>query len=117
MLGFDDVHAYRGPHPYFGALIGRYGNRIANGRFRLDQTEYVLATNNGPNQLNGGLRGFDKALWRAELISTALGPSLSLKHRSADGDEGYPGNLTTTVAYTLTPENELRIDYSDPTLT
>ncbi len=111
VLGFDALESYFGPHPFFGALIGRYGNRIAKGRFRLDDRDYVLATNNGPNHLHGGPRGFDRVVWAAELLVTNEGPSLRLSHRSEDGDEGYPGTLTATVTYTITENDELRIDY------
>ncbi len=115
VLGFGTLERYQGPHPYFGALIGRFGNRIAGGRFRLDQHDYVLSTNDGANHLHGGLRGFDRAFWAGELINSKDGPALSLKHTSVDGDEGYPGTLATTVIYTLTERNELRIDYSATT--
>ena len=111
-LGFDTLEGYLGDHPYFGATIGRYGNRIAGGRFSLDGRQYTLATNNGPNHLHGGLRGFDKALWRAEDASSASGgDSVRLNYTSPDGEEGYPGQLDVTVQYTL-KGTELRIDYT-----
>ena len=111
VLGFDALEGYFAPHPFFGALIGRHANRIAKGRFRLDERDYVLATNDGPNHLHGGSRGFDKVVWGAELLAWDEGPALRLKHRSEDGDEGYPGTLTATVTYTITENDELRIDY------
>ncbi len=115
VLGFDSLDGYLKQHPFFGALVGRYGNRIANGRFRLDGVEYKLATNNGKNHLHGGIRGFDKAVWQARGLDTPDGPAVELTHVSRDGDEGYPGTLTATVVYTVTPKDELRIDYSATT--
>ena len=112
VLGFDTAEEYLGRHPYFGALIGRFGNRIARGRFSLDGNAYVLATNDGVNHLHGGERGFDRALWRAEAGQTAEGSALSLENISPDGEEGYPGALTAKAVYTLTEKDELRIDYS-----
>ena len=111
VLGFEALESYFGPHPFFGALIGRYANRIGKGRFRLDDRDYVLATNHGPNHLHGGPRGFDKVMWGAELVAANEGPALRLSHRSEDGDEGYPGTLTVLVTYTITENDELRIDY------
>ncbi|MEJ7604798.1 MAG: aldose epimerase family protein [Bryobacteraceae bacterium] len=110
VLGFDSLAGYLKENPYFGALIGRYGNRIAKGRFRLNRTEYKLAVNNGPNHLHGGIKGFDKVLWAASNIS-AGSPALELAYTSKDGEEGYPGNLTVKVVYTLTEDNGLKIDY------
>lgn len=119
VLGFDELKAYqRQPpydSPYFGALIGRYGNRIAKGKFTLDGKEYTLATNNGPNTLHGGKRGFDKVVWQATPSTSADGPTLTLKYTSKDGEEGYPGNLTATVVYTLTNTDALRIEYTATT--
>jgi aldose 1-epimerase len=109
VLGFDDLEGYLGPHPYFGALVGRYANRIANGRFSIGDDDHVLATNNGPNALHGGIRGFDKVVW--EIVAKASSNRCVLRYVSADGEEGYPGKLTTTVTYTLTDDNELRMDY------
>jgi aldose 1-epimerase len=115
VLGFDDVEGYMSTHPYFGAIIGRYGNRIGNGQFTLDGETFTLAKNNGENALHGGLKGFDKAVWDAELVTTDGGQALRLTYLSRDGEEGYPGNLTATVTYTLTDENELRIGYKATT--
>jgi aldose 1-epimerase len=110
VLGFDSLAGYLGTDPYFGASIGRYGNRIAKGSFKLDGNTYTLARNDGENHLHGGKQGFDKRLWTArELPKPAAG--LELRYVSADGEEGYPGALSVTVTYTLTETNELRIDY------
>jgi aldose 1-epimerase len=110
VLGYDKLGGYLTNSPYFGALIGRYGNRIANGKFSLDGQEYTLALSNAPNHLHGGLKGFDKVVWKATPIETADGPSLELTYLSKDGEEGYPGNLSVTATYTVTEENELRLD-------
>jgi aldose 1-epimerase len=112
VLGFDNLEGYVKPGTYFGAIIGRYGNRIANGRFTLDGVAYTLAKNNGENSLHGGRQGFDKRLWTA---THSTGQSVELTYLSKDGEEGFPGNLSTTVTYTLTDNNELRIDYSATT--
>lgn len=111
VLGFDSLAPYLAGHPFFGALVGRYGNRIAGGKFVLDGKQYSLAVNNGPNSLHGGLVGFDKALWAVEEVKTDSTVALRMTHHSKDGDEGYPGNLDLTVVYTLSSENSLRIDY------
>ncbi len=114
-LGFDSLDGYLKPNPYFGAVIGRYGNRIGGASFKLNGVAYKLPANNGPNTLHGGLKGFDKVVWLAKDVSDAQGPRLELTYLSKDGDEGFPGNLSATVVYTLTDSNELRIDYSATT--
>jgi aldose 1-epimerase len=111
VLGYDNLDSYIRKSPYFGALIGRYGNRIARGHFTLDGTEYTLATNDGPNALHGGLKGFDKRVWTGSARQGADGPELVLKYLSKDGEEGYPGNLKVTATYTLTRDNALRLQY------
>jgi aldose 1-epimerase len=111
VLGYDSLSAYLADSPYFGAIVGRYGNRIARGRFVLDEVEYSLATNNGDNHLHGGLKGFDKVAWEAEPYSGEGETGLRLTYVSEDGEEGYPGRLSATVTYVLTDENELRIEY------
>jgi aldose 1-epimerase len=115
VLGFDRLEDYLAGHPYFGALIGRYGNRIAKGRFTLDGTPYTLAVNDGENHLHGGIRGFDKAVWQARGAIEKTGLEVALAYASADGEEGYPGNLAVKVVYTLTDSNELKIEYSATT--
>lgn len=114
-LGFDNLAGYLGEHPYFGAIVGRYGNRIAKGRFTLNGKTYTLAVNNGPNSLHGGLKGFDKQVWQARPFAGADGQSLELTYVSKDGEEGYPGTLRAKVTYTLTPTNTLRIQYEATT--
>ena len=111
VLGFDNLDGYLKGHPFFGALVGRYGNRIGKGRFTLNGVEYKLATNNGENHLHGGIKGFDKAVWKAKELKTNSGVGLELTYLSKDGEEGYPGNLSVRVVYTLTDKNELKIDY------
>ncbi|HEU4743351.1 MAG TPA: aldose epimerase family protein [Meiothermus sp.] len=111
VLGYDKLEGYLQKSPYFGALIGRYGNRIAKGRFTLNGVTYTLAQNNGENHLHGGLKGFDKAVWEAREVP---GVGLELSYLSKDGEEGYPGNLAVTVRYALT-NDALRIDYSATT--
>lgn len=116
VLGYDTLAGYLADtKTYFGALIGRYANRIAFGRFTLDGRTYTLATNNGKNALHGGIHGFNRRLWTARDVSTTAGPALELSYLSRDGEEGYPGNLTVHVVYTLTAENQLRIAYSAST--
>ena len=114
VLGFDNLDGYlqTPPPPYFGATIGRYGNRIAGGKFQLDGVTYTLAKNNGANSLHGGNVGFDKVVWTAK---PGNGQSVTLTYLSKDGEEGYPGNLTANVTYTLTDNNELQIEYSATT--
>lgn len=116
VLGFNDLESYLTKNnPYFGAIIGRYGNRIGKGRFKLNGVEYKLAVNNGENHLHGGIKGFDKVIWAGRSMSTRSGPAVVLTYTSKDGEEGYPGNLRVTVTYTLTSKNELKIDYSATT--
>jgi aldose 1-epimerase len=111
VLGFDTIDGYLKDPPYFGALIGRYGNRIAKGQFTLGGTTFTLATNNGPNHLHGGVKGFDKVLWNALQAASPEGVSVTFNRASPDGEEGYPGNLQVSVRYMLTDSNELAIDY------
>lgn len=120
VLGFDKLEGYLSPeykksNPYFGAVIGRYGNRIAKGKFVLDGIEYTLAQNDGENHLHGGNAGFDKVVWAARAITGETENALELSYASADTEEGYPGNLNITVVYTLTDANELKIDYQATT--
>src|SRR5471032_2804686 len=110
-LGFDDAAAYLGESHYLGALIGRYGNRIANGRFTLDGETYQLNVNNGVNHLHGGLDGFHRRMWEAETFATPKSAGLILSYLSADGEQGYPGNLEVTAIYELRNNNELRIAF------
>jgi len=112
VLGFDSLDGYLKGHPYFGAVVGRYGNRIAKGKFTLNGQTYTLAKNNGENSLHGGLKGFDKQVWPAKDLTNDDNASLQLVYLSKDGEEGYPGNLTTTVTYTLTATDELKIEYA-----
>ncbi|MCI0456547.1 MAG: galactose mutarotase [Gemmataceae bacterium] len=115
VLGFDNLAGYLKGHPYFGAICGRVANRIAGARFTLDGKEYKLAANNGPHSLHGGTKGFDKVVWKAEPQDTSDGPALKLTYVSPEGEEGFPGKLTTIVTYTLTSNNELKIDYKATT--
>src|ERR1039457_1659468 len=115
VLGYDNLAGYIKDTPYFGAMIGRYGNRIAKGKFTLDGKEYTLAVNNGPNALHGGLKGFDKVVWEPKILARSEGPSLQLRYTSKDGEEGYPGNLSVTAIYTLTDDNALKLEYTATT--
>jgi len=112
-LGYNDVSGYINAvdKPYFGAIVGRYGNRIANGKFTIDGEEYTLATNNGPNALHGGVIGFDKVVWDAEAKISSGGQQVILKYLAKDREEGYPGNLQVQVTYTLNDQNQLLVDY------
>jgi len=111
VLGYDDLAGYLTETPYFGAIVGRYGNRIAYGRFTLDGNSYSLATNNGPNHLHGGIKGFDKVVWAAEPFERADDVGVVFSYTSPDGEEGYPGNLAVQVTYALTNRNELSFEY------
>jgi aldose 1-epimerase len=111
VLGFDAFEPYLGAHPHFGALIGRYGNRIGKAKFTLDGVDYELAANNGENHLHGGLEGYDKKLWQADILKDDAGEALRLRYVSEDMEEGYPGELSVEVIYRLTADNGLRIDY------
>jgi aldose 1-epimerase len=111
VLGFDSLAEYLKDPPYFGAIVGRYANRIAGGQFTLDGAPYRLARNNGANSLHGGVRGFDKVLWAAEPLRSDSGVGLTLRYTSPDGEEGYPGALNVNVTYTLTDRDELVVEY------
>jgi len=115
VLGYDTLDGYVADKVYFGALVGRYCNRIGHAEFSIDGTKYTLAKNNGDNTLHGGIKGFNKALWDAKDVSKRDEPALELTYLSKDGEEGFPGNLKVTVVFTLTGKNELKIDYSATT--
>ncbi len=115
VLGFKELADYETKSPYFGALVGRYGNRIGKATFTLEGTTYTLALNDGPNTLHGGVKGFDKQVWAAKEIKSANGVGLELTYLSPDGEEGYPGNLSVTVVYTLTNDNAIEIAYNATT--
>ncbi|HLX71483.1 MAG TPA: aldose epimerase family protein [Verrucomicrobiae bacterium] len=115
VLGFDNLNDYLKGDPFFGALIGRYGNRIAKGHFVLDGTEYTLPINNAPNSLHGGDKGFDKVVWQATPHPSSSAPSLELTYVSKDGEEGYPGNLSVKAVYTLTRDNGLKLEFTATT--
>ena len=112
VLGFDSLEPYLKDHPFFGVVVGRYANRIGQGRFTLDHKEYRLTINNGKNQLHGGPEGFYRKVWKAEEVDAKDGPALKLTYVSPDGEEGYPGTLTASVIYTLTDDGALRMEYS-----
>jgi aldose 1-epimerase len=111
VLGYDSLDGYLKNSPFFGAIIGRYGNRIGKARFSLDGKEYSLPKNDGENTLHGGTKGYDKVVWKASEAKSSDGVALSLSYLSKDGDQGFPGNLSVTVVYTLTNKNELRVEY------
>jgi len=115
VLGYDSLVSYLTGKSYFGAIVGRYGNRIGKARFTLDGKEHMLNVNDGANTLHGGLKGFDKVVWDVDESTPATQPALSLSYLSKDGEEGYPGNLHVSIVYTLTDSNELRIDYAATT--
>lgn len=112
VLGFDTLDGYLKRNPFFGALVGRYANRIANAEFTLDGHAYHISRNSGENSIHGGFRGFDKVVWRATEVQAEQEPALELTYVSKDGEEGYPGTLTVTATYSLSEENELQIRYS-----
>lgn len=116
VLGYDDIDGYVNGTSYFGAIVGRYGNRIGKGKFKLDDHDYQLTINNGENHLHGGVEGFNKRLWTVvSAEASPIGPTITLKYVSQDGEEGYPGKVELTVAYNLTNENELQINYTGVT--
>ena len=115
VLGHDNVDGYLVNPPYFGAIVGRYANRIANGTFTLDGVKYTLPKNDGPNSLHGGLVGFNKVIWEAKEFKNAKGVGVAFSYLSKDGEEGFPGNLKVKVSYTLTDENQLMLDYEATT--
>ena len=115
VLGYDTMEGYQKNNSFFGVIVGRYGNRIAKGKFSLNGKQYTLPTNDGENTLHGGTKGFDKVLWTAKEVKSGDGVALSLSYLSRDGEQGFPGNLSVTVVYTLTNKNELRIDYTATT--
>lgn len=115
VLGCPTLEGYLKGHPYFGALIGRYGNRIANGKFELNGQVCALAQNNGTNSLHGGIKGFDKVLWKARTLRRKDGSALELTYVSADGEEGFPGTLSVKAIYSLTPDNALKLEFTATT--
>ena len=115
VLGFDTIDGYQTDHPFFGAIIGRYGNRIGNAQFSLDGRTYKLAANNGPNNLHGGARGFDKQLWTGEIVKSDRGQAVAFSRTSPDGEEGFPGTLKVRVTYILTDQNGLIVEYEAST--
>jgi aldose 1-epimerase len=115
VLGYETLDGYLNNNPYFGSIIGRYGNRIGKASFSLNGKQYSLPKNNGENTLHGGIKSFGKVVWKAKEVNTINGAGLSFTYLSKDGEEGFPGNLSVTVVYTLTNNNELKIDYSATT--
>ena len=115
VLGYDTLGGYLDKSPFFGTIVGRYGNRIGKGTFTIDGRKYSLPLNNGPNHLHGGPKGFDKANWKAEPFERGDGLGIVFTHTSPDGDMGYPGTLQAKVTYTLTNDNSLRVDYEATT--
>ena len=115
VLGFDSLDGYLKDHPFFGAIIGRYGNRIGKAQFTLNGQTYKLAANNGPNHLHGGVKGFDKVLWTGQVVEDKRGTAVAFSRTSPDGEEGYPGNLKVRVTYVLTDDNSLIVDYEATT--
>ncbi len=115
VLGYDNLEGYIGNTTYFGAIVGRYGNRIGKGKFTIDGKEYSVTVNDGANSLHGGKKGFNKVVWQSEKVENPDGVGVKLTYLSKDGEEGYPGNLKSTVTYLLTNNNELRIDYEATT--
>lgn len=115
VIGHDNLEGYLTKSRFFGAVAGRYANRIAGGHLVIDGHEYSLTLNNGPNHLHGGAKGFDKVVWSAEVRSDPRGPSVAFTHTTPDGHEGYPGTLAASVVYTLTDSNELIVEYSATT--
>lgn len=115
VTGFDSLSGYVNDKSFFGATVGRYGNRIGKGKFQLDGNEYQLTVNDGENHLHGGTTGFYKAIWNAEIMENEFGPSVKLTLVSHDGEEGYSGTVTMIITYTLTNDNELKIDYEGTT--
>src|SRR5262245_20875657 len=112
VVGYGDIKGFQSQNnPYFGATVGRYANRIAKGKFVIDGREYQVPVNNGPNSLHGGKIGFDKVVWKAEVLNDAKSPSVRFKHISAAGDQGYPGTLGAALTFSLNDKNELRIEY------
>jgi aldose 1-epimerase len=115
VIGYDQLEDYLAPNPYYGALIGRYGNRIAGGKFSIGEKDYTLAANNGPNSLHGGIKGFDKHVWKVDTSSGDNRASITLNHVSPDGDEGFPGSLNVSCKYEWTDDDELRLTYTATT--
>jgi len=110
-LGYDSMQGYLTSSPYFGAVVGRYANRIARGQFTLEGRTYRLAINNAPNHLHGGLKGYDKVLWQAQAFQRSDTVGVTFQYTSPDGDEGYPGTLRVSVSYSLNPSNQLVVEY------